>query len=226
MIRFCAVHYLAIAGLFLTVPSLANESMDRVNCKKMQDYYASTISRSDNNKDQYPHDIKQLINAAQCSKQAGNSLLSIEQYKFILGITDTDPYPWSELIYLQLEQVVNTLKSIIRHAPPRNDEERALVSQMIKLNSEIIISAVDLQLNKKGRLIPGSNISIEHDPEHEPPDCYLVMPYQFKSEIINRYDDFLKNGGELIFYRPNFSIVKFDFEKNKLIEDPINLLNI
>ena len=133
MIRFCAVHYLAIAGLFLTFPSLADESMDRVNCKKMQDYYASTISRSDNNKDEYPYDIKQLINAAQCSKQAGNSLLSIEQYKFILGITETDPYPWSELIYLQIEQVVNTLKSIIRHAPPRNDEERALVSQMMAL---------------------------------------------------------------------------------------------
>ncbi|WP_269606530.1 methyltransferase domain-containing protein [Prochlorococcus marinus] len=97
----------------------------------------------------------------------------------------------------------------------------ALVSQMIKLNSKIIISAVDLQLNKKGRLIPGSNISIEYDPEHDSPDCYLVMPYQFKSEIINRYENFLKDGGELIFYRPKFSIVKFDFEMNKIIEEPI-----
>ena len=131
MIRFCAVPYLAIAGLLLTLPSLANESANKVNCKKMQDYYASAVSRSGDNKDQYPYDIKQLINAAQCSNQAGNSLLSIEQYKFILGINEKDPNPWSELIYLQLEQVVNTLKSIIRHAPPRNDEERALVSQMM-----------------------------------------------------------------------------------------------
>ncbi len=133
MIRFCAVPYFAIAGLFLTSPSLANESADKVNCKKMQDYYASAVSRSGDNKDQYPHDIKHLITAAQCSNQAGNSLLSIEQYKFILGINEKDPHPWSELIYLQLEQVVNTLKSIIRHAPPRNDEERALVSQMMAL---------------------------------------------------------------------------------------------
>ena len=79
MIRFCAVHYLAIAGLFLTFPSLANESVDRVNCKKMQDYYSSAVSRSDSSKDQYPHDIKQLINAAQCSKQAGNNQALVKQ---------------------------------------------------------------------------------------------------------------------------------------------------
>ena len=37
---------------------------------------------------------------------------------------------------------------------------------MINLNDKIIKSAVDLQLNKKGRLIPGTNIEIEYDPEH------------------------------------------------------------
>ena len=94
----------------------------------------------------------------------------------------------------------------------------ALVSQMINLNNETIISAVDLQLNKKGRLIPGTNIEIEYDPEHDIPDCYLVMPYQFKNEIINRYNDFIKAGGELIFYRPRFSIIKFN-SKKQIIEE-------
>ena len=96
----------------------------------------------------------------------------------------------------------------------------ALISQMISLNNKIIISAVDLQLNKKGRLIPGTNIEIEYDPEHDTPDCYLVMPYQFKSEIINRYTSFIKNGGELIFYRPSFSIVKYNPQK-EMIEDDL-----
>jgi len=95
----------------------------------------------------------------------------------------------------------------------------ALISQMINLNNKIIISAVDLQLNKKGRLIPGTNIEIEHDPEHDQPDCYLVMPYQFKSEIINRYTSFIKDGGELIFYRPNFSIVKYNLKKEIIEEE-------
>tara|TARA_Y100001968_G_C19374815_1_gene727052 strand:- start:382 stop:1413 length:1032 start_codon:yes stop_codon:yes gene_type:complete len=94
----------------------------------------------------------------------------------------------------------------------------ALIAQMISLNNEIISSAVDLQLNKEGRLIPGTNISIEYDAKHEIPDCYLVMPYQFKSEIISRYDSFIRSGGELIFYRPLFSIVKYNKE-NKLIEE-------
>ena len=61
-------------------------------------------------------------------------------------------------------------------------------------------------------------ISIEHDPEHEKPNCYLVMPYQFKNEIINRYNDFIKAGGELIFYRPRFSIIKYN-SKEQVIEE-------
>ena len=89
---------------------------------------------------------------------------------------------------------------------------------MISLNNQIIISAVDLQLNKKGRLIPGTNIAIEYDPEHDIPDCYLVMPYQFKSEIINRYISFIKNGGELIFYRPNFSIISYNNQEEQVEE--------
>ncbi len=99
----------------------------------------------------------------------------------------------------------------------------ALVSQMIKLNNKIISSAVDLQHNKKGRLMPGTNISIEYDPEHVPPDSYLVMPYQFKNEIINRYKGFINDGGELIFYRPNFSIVKYNKKEKRIVEEPIEL---
>ncbi len=99
----------------------------------------------------------------------------------------------------------------------------ALISQMLKLDNTIIDSAVDLQINKKGRMMPGTNISIELDSEHEIPDCYLVMPYQFKKEIINRYSSFLENGGELIFYRPNFSIVKYNIKEKNIIEELIDL---
>ena len=100
----------------------------------------------------------------------------------------------------------------------------ALITQMLKLNNKIINSAVDLQKNKEGRMMPGSNIIIEHDSKHMIPDCYLVMPYQFKKEIINRYTTFLQNGGELIFYRPSFSIVKYNQKKNQVEEELINKL--
>ena len=100
----------------------------------------------------------------------------------------------------------------------------SLITQMLGLDNKIITSAVDLKINKKGRLIPGNNILIEHDPEHLLPNSYLVMPYQFKKEIISRYHIFLIKGGELIFYRHTFSIIKYNKKINKINEELINLV--
>lgn len=97
----------------------------------------------------------------------------------------------------------------------------AFIAQLMSLNSNIVKSAVDLQINKKGRRIPGTDISIEYDPEHEVPDAYLVMPYQFKDEIIKRYDDYLSKNGVLIFYRPIFS--KIEMNDGIVIETPLSI---
>jgi len=86
----------------------------------------------------------------------------------------------------------------------------AMIIQMLGLDTTVIRSAVDLQRNKVGRRIPGTDIEIEFDADHETPDYYLVMPYQFKNEIIVRYTDFMKNGGGLLFYRPAQEVITFD----------------
>ena len=86
----------------------------------------------------------------------------------------------------------------------------AMVIQMLKLDSSIIDSAVDLQKNKVGRRIPGTDILIEYDPDHEAPDYYMVMPYQFREEIIKRYTPYMQGGGGLLFYRPSHEIVTYD----------------
>ena len=92
----------------------------------------------------------------------------------------------------------------------------AMIVQMIKLDNKVITSAVDLQKNKVGRRIPGTNIAIEFDGEHLVPDYYLVMPYQFRTEIINRYLNFMKSGGGLLFYRPNQEIITYDQINKKI----------
>jgi 2-polyprenyl-3-methyl-5-hydroxy-6-metoxy-1,4-benzoquinol methylase len=86
----------------------------------------------------------------------------------------------------------------------------AMIIQMLGLDTTVILSAVDLQRNKVGRRIPGTNIEIEFDADHEVPDYYLVMPYQFRNEIIDRYTNFMKNGGGLLFYRPSQEVVTYD----------------
>ena len=97
----------------------------------------------------------------------------------------------------------------------------AMIIQMLGLNNEVIKSAVDLQRNKVGRRIPGTNIEIEFDGDHSEPDFYLVMPYQFKKEIIERYTNFMKKGGGLLFYRPSQEAVTYDELKEEILHSPI-----
>lgn len=97
----------------------------------------------------------------------------------------------------------------------------ALILQMLELDSQILITAVDLQQNKVGHRIPGTDIAIEFDGEHEVPDYYLVMPYQFRAEIIKRYLNYMKSGGGLLFYRPQQEIITYDNKNNKIKFTPI-----
>ena len=97
----------------------------------------------------------------------------------------------------------------------------AMIIQMLGLDSRIITTAVDLQQNKAGRRISGTDIVIEFDGEHDAPDYYLVMPYQFRTEIISRYLDFMKSGGGLLFYRPTQEVIAYDNETNKIKYTPI-----
>ena len=97
----------------------------------------------------------------------------------------------------------------------------AMIIQMLGLNTDIIDSAVDLQKNKVGRRIPGTDIEIEFDADHTAPDYYLVMPYQFRDEIIVRYTNFMKNGGGLLFYRPVQEVISYDNSAKVLKYSPI-----
>lgn len=86
----------------------------------------------------------------------------------------------------------------------------AFISQYLNLSKEHFLSAVDVQLNKDGRRIPGTNIHIEMEDKAEIPDVYLVLPYQFLDEFIKKNHSFLKNGGSFLCFRPSFCVIKMD----------------
>ena len=92
----------------------------------------------------------------------------------------------------------------------------AFIAQLLNLDSTLIDSAVDLQVNKKNRRMPGTDIQIELDENHGPPNFYLVMPYQFKNDIIKRYNDFMLHGGGLIFYRDKYEVFNYDKNSKKI----------
>ena len=70
--------------------------------------------------------------------------------------------------------------------------------------------ASDRNPEKVGSLTLGTNIPIvsEEESRKMEPDVYLVLPYHFAKEIIDREQEFLKCGGTMIFPLPKVTLVK------------------
>jgi NDP-4-keto-2,6-dideoxyhexose 3-C-methyltransferase len=68
----------------------------------------------------------------------------------------------------------------------------------------VIEVASDRDSHKIGRKTPGTGIRIVSEEESRAlkPDIYLVGPWHFQREIIDREHQFLAQGGELIFPLP------------------------
>ena len=73
----------------------------------------------------------------------------------------------------------------------------------------IIKYAVEKNKQKIGASTIGSNIKIisEKMSKKFKPDCYLVIPWHFKKEIISREKEYIKKGGSLIFPLPKIQII-------------------
>ena len=84
-----------------------------------------------------------------------------------------------------------------------------MVLQYCGINNQLVSAAVDKNADKWGRFIVGTGIQVIpfEDYRRDPPDCLLVLPYQFKREIINQEREFLLNGGKMIFALPSVEVV-------------------
>jgi hypothetical protein len=63
--------------------------------------------------------------------------------------------------------------------------------------------------DKLGRFTPGTGIPIvsEAKAHARKPEFFLVMPWHFRSNLIQREAEFLANGGRMIFPLPKIDIV-------------------
>ena len=83
------------------------------------------------------------------------------------------------------------------------------ILQFLNIEKNFIKLAVERNKEKTGAYIIGSNIKIisENSVKKNYPDYYLVLPWHFKKEIINREKVYIKNGGSLIFPLPRVHII-------------------
>tara|TARA_Y100001968_G_scaffold329780_1_gene379938 strand:+ start:94 stop:1356 length:1263 start_codon:yes stop_codon:yes gene_type:complete len=80
--------------------------------------------------------------------------------------------------------------------------------QFFGINNELIEAAAERNEWKYGHRTPGTNIPIISEEESRAlkPDYYLVLPWHFKNEFIEREKDFIDKGGRLIFPLPKVEI--------------------
>lgn len=84
-----------------------------------------------------------------------------------------------------------------------------VVLQFCNFTSNQLPAIADVNSLKFGCFTPGTNIPIvsEKDAHSMKPDYYLVLPWHFKDGIVRREQEFLRNGGKLIFPFPEIEIV-------------------
>lgn len=81
--------------------------------------------------------------------------------------------------------------------------------QAMGFNAEVIDAIGDVNPYKFGRVTPGTHIPIvpENDVLAMSPDYALVLPWHFRESLLSNLDNYLANGGKLIFPLPFVEVV-------------------
>ena len=85
-----------------------------------------------------------------------------------------------------------------------------IMLNFLDLNARSIEYAVDKNTHKHGKYMPGVRVRID-DPEKlktDKPDYVMILPWNFRDEIIRQQQDFLKSGGKFVVPIPNLEIIE------------------
>lgn len=84
------------------------------------------------------------------------------------------------------------------------------IAQWYGLDSTIITAAADVNPEKIGRFMVGTDIPIiSEEIAMREANIFVVGPYGFRSHFIHRCSDWLKSGGRLVFTTPKFEVVTY-----------------
>ena len=84
-----------------------------------------------------------------------------------------------------------------------------VILQFCELGPAEIECVAEVNSDKFGHYTPGTNIPIvsEADARAKNPDYFLVLPWHFAQNILQRESAYLKSGGRLIFPLPTIKVV-------------------
>ncbi|WP_200832552.1 NAD-dependent epimerase/dehydratase family protein [Candidatus Halocynthiibacter alkanivorans] len=85
-----------------------------------------------------------------------------------------------------------------------------IMLNFLNLNARTIEYAVDKNVHKQGKYMPGVRVPID-DParlQTDRPDYVMILPWNFRDEILRQQQDFLQAGGKFIVLIPELEIVE------------------
>lgn len=144
-----------------------------------------------------------------------HNLHALRQKEFDLALDTDKPYRnFQERINIHREELNTLLKQLRRkgkkiHVYGASTKGNTIL-QWCGIDQRIIEVAAERNPMKYGASTLGTDIPIvsENDSRHAEPDYYLVLPWHFKTEILEREKDMLAKGVGFIFPLPTIEIVK------------------
>jgi NDP-4-keto-2,6-dideoxyhexose 3-C-methyltransferase len=131
-----------------------------------------------------------------------------------LGLTTTQPFT---AFRKRVDKVKDTLHSFLSGEKAKGKSiyiygastKGNVLLQYCNIGNDIITAAADKNPEKWGRRTPGTNIPIisEEEARRDKPDYFLVLPWHFQKEFVNREADYLANGGKFIFPLPEIRVI-------------------
>ncbi len=118
----------------------------------------------------------------------------------------------------KVESLKNSLMSIVQELKAQGKSiagygaaaKGAIMLNYVGLDENLIDFVVDRNVHKQGRYMPGVDLMI-HDPQiilEKQPDYLLILPWNFKAEIMEQQQEYNARGGKFIVPVPTPEVVE------------------
>jgi len=131
-----------------------------------------------------------------------------------MGLDTPKPYrDFEEKVFKHRKNLIELMDAIISDGKKifgyGASTKGNVLLQFCELNSKHIPCIADVNELKFGSFTPGTNIPIisEKEAHSMKPDYFLVLPWHFKHNILEREQAFTAQGGKFIFPLPEIEIV-------------------
>jgi SAM-dependent methyltransferase len=142
------------------------------------------------------------------------AVIDMRQQEFELKLEMDEPYhDFQKRADLHRKDLLRLLKKLrdegkTIHAYGASTKGNTIL-QWCGIDSSLVSCAADRNSDKWGTRTPGTNIPIvsEHESRKAVPDYYLVLPWHFKTEFLDREKAMMQAGTRFIFPLPTIQIV-------------------